>query len=39
MGIVFFFTAGILLYDASERFAALEEFTIPSVFGALIAAT
>ena len=38
MGIVFFFTAGILLYDASERFATLDDLAIPGVFGALIAA-
>ena len=38
MGIVFFFTAGMLLYDASERFATLDDLAIPGVFGALIAA-
>lgn len=38
MGIVCSFTARILLYGASERFATLGEFAVPGVFGALIAA-
>ena len=38
MGIVFFITAAVLLYDASQRLAAVDELVVPSLFGAIIAA-
>jgi len=38
MGIVFFITAAVLLYDASQRLAAVDELVVPGLFGAIIAA-
>lgn len=38
MGVVFFITAAVLLYDASQRLAAVDQLAVPGLSGALIAA-
>lgn len=38
MGIVFFLTAGILIYDATVRLNSIEDLVLPSLGGAIIAA-